>query len=508
MNFYKINQLVVMLLTVGILTPAAAIELDYGAFVENDLRVEVDRSDSLQLNRNQTTLGGDLKVDLIPDTLRFVGDLKFVWTGFTRDTEFSGLTTRTTVAPYYLESDAAYVEVLDLLPGLDLRVGRQIVNWGAADMFNPTNNLNALDLEDPLKFGEAIANQMIRLDWMPGDNFIITGVWVPLFQPAMLPQSSLLALGDPASEFPFVSPRIRRGAENVRTLWLRNEDMYEIHQPQVHAEMPAFSLANSQFGLRALWTAGLFDMSLSYYQGIDPMPVPKASISDTTPSESFAPNGTPKIGVQTEVKLVYPHKKVLGFDLAGQLPFLDDVGFWFEGAFFFPEEITMQFDITRVSKNAQVIEDKVVESTPYFRFTTGMDYTINEYIFVTAQFIRGFFNEFGVHNINHYWVAGCDIKLLQERLLIRLFFVGEIPHEDEDLTLDEDGDGRVDSVAIGATNDGTIDSHVIYPEVTYVPLDGFELTLGGYFLFGHKESTLAQDAAGASVVVFRARASF
>ena len=168
----------------------------------------------------------------------------------------------------------------------------------------------------------------------------------------------------------------------------------------------------------------------------------------------------------------------------------------------------MDFDITAVSRNAQIIRGTVIDSTPYFKFTAGMDYTINEHIFVMAQFIRGFFNEFGAQNINYYWLAGCDIKLLQERLLLRLFFVGEIPHEDDDLTLDEDNDGRVDSSAIGATNDGTIDSYVIFPQVTYIPLDGFELTLGGYFLFGHKESTLAQDAAGASLVVFRARASF
>ena len=38
----------------------------------------------------------------------------------------------------------------------------QVVQWGTADMFNPTNNLNAPDLEDPLMFGESVANEMVR----------------------------------------------------------------------------------------------------------------------------------------------------------------------------------------------------------------------------------------------------------------------------------------------------------------------------------------------------------
>jgi hypothetical protein len=487
---------------------SAEIQIDYGAFIENDLRVYVDRVDEPGIGRNQTSLGGDLRVDLLPDKLRLVGDLQFVWTGFTRDTEFEGLTKRSEVAPYYLESDAAYIEVLSLLPGLDMRVGRQIVQWGAADMFNPTNNLNALDLEDPLEFGELIANQMLRLDWAPGDNFVFTGVWVPVFQPAMLPGSALLAIGDPAAEFPFANPATRLEAEKLRNVWLRNPDSYVVYQPNVTTRMPDFSLANSQFGLKMLWTAGLFDMSLSYYQGRDSMPVPTKSASSTRTTDEVSPEGAPKIGVDTDVTLVYPEKKVVGFDLAGQLPFLDDAGFWFEGAFVFPEPVKMSFDVTEVAPGSRVIVDYTVKSDSFFKYTTGLDYTIDEHFFITGQFIHGFVDEFGAHKINNYWVGGLDVKVFQERLLLRLFFLGEIPHEDDDVTLDEDQDGLVDSDAIGATADGTIASYVVFPQITYKPLDGLELTLGGYFLLGHKESKFAQDAAGPSLVVFRARASF
>ena len=170
----------------------AKIELDWGAFVEADIRMAFgSRVDQPRLIWNRATLGADLVVDLVPNRLRFVGDLQFTWTGFSEDTDFAGLTQRANVSPWFIESTAVYVEALDILPGLDLRVGRQIVQWGAADMFNPTNNLNSLNLEDPLKFGEVRANQMIRLDWGIGDNFIFTGVWVPVFEPALLPELDL-----------------------------------------------------------------------------------------------------------------------------------------------------------------------------------------------------------------------------------------------------------------------------------------------------------------------------
>jgi hypothetical protein len=500
-------------LGVTVLLAAAAVraevEVDWGAFVENDIRVAVDRVDEPGIQRNQTTLGLDVNASLIPDALRFVGDVEIVWTGFSRDTEFEGLTQRATVSPFYLESQAAYVEVIDILPYVDLRVGRQIVQWGAADMFNPTSNLNPPDMEDPLKFGELVANQMVRVDWNPlASTFIVTAVWVPVFEPALLPGSALLAVGDTTSKFPFVDPGKRLAAERFRNMYLRNADVYDVREPNVNADMPEFTLANSQVGLRMSWLVGLFDMSLSYYRGFSPIPVPVRSVSTAARTGDFAENGTPILGVDTDVRLVYPRKQVLGFDLAGQLPFLDDAGFWLEGTLVFPERTRMSFDITQVVPSAQLITGDTVEAKPFVKYTIGADYTINEYLFATAQFIHGFVDEFGASAIQNYWLVNGDLKLLQERLLLRISVIGEIPHEDDDLELDEDGDGRVDSFAVGATNDGTIGSLVVFPSITARPMDGLELALGSYFLFGHAESKFGMPAAGPSLAFFRAKASF
>jgi hypothetical protein len=168
----------------------------------------------------------------------------------------------------------------------------------------------------------------------------------------------------------------------------------------------------------------------------------------------------------------------------------------------------MAFDITPVVAGAQLITGDVVEAQPFVKYTIGADYTINEYLFVTAQFLHGFVDEFGASAIQNYWLVNADLKLLQERLLFRISVMGEVPHEDDDLELDEDGDGRVDSFAVGATNDGTIGSLVVFPSVTVRPLDGLELALGSYFLFGHAEGKFGMPAAGPSLAFFRAKASF
>jgi hypothetical protein len=487
----------------------AEVQFDWGAFVENDLRASVDRVDTPGVERNQTTFGLDMNATLIPDSLRFVGDVEFVWTGFTRDTEFAGLTQRDVVSPFYVESQAAYVEMIDILPSFDLRVGRQIVQWGAADVFNPTSNLNPPDMEDPLKFGELVANEMVRADWNPGaSSFVLTAVWVPVFEPAQLPSSALLQVGDPTSMFPFVDPEARLAAERFRNMYLRNPDYYDVRQPAVNADMPAFSLANSQVGVRACWLVGLFDMSLSYYRGRTAIPVPVSSVSSAARTGETAPDGTPVLGVDTKVKVVYPRKQVLGFDLAGQLPFLDDAGFWIEGALVFPERTRMDFDLTEVVPSASLITGDTVEERPFVKYTIGADYTINEYLFVTGQFIHGFIDEFGASAVNDYWMLNGDLKLLGEKLLIRLSVIGELPHDDDDIELDDDDDGRPESLAIGATNDGAIGSFVITPTITLRPMDGLELALGSYFLFGHEESKFGMPAAGPSLAFFRAKASF
>ena len=87
---------------------------------------------------------------------------------------------------------------VDLFAGLvDLRVGKQIIVWGRADLFNPTNNLMPIDMrirspvEDDRRVGNFAARTYLNLD-----PFRIEGVWLPLYVPTQYPSFVLSDYGD------------------------------------------------------------------------------------------------------------------------------------------------------------------------------------------------------------------------------------------------------------------------------------------------------------------------
>ena len=115
--------------------------------------------------------------------------------------------------------------------------------WGTGDKFNPTNNLNTLDLSDPLLFGKALANNMIRADWNPWGDLIITAVWVPIFRPAQLPRTAPLAVTTPNRPAPVQEEYIRS------TLGSFAQAMPP-SQINVLTMQPDPSIENSQVGVR------------------------------------------------------------------------------------------------------------------------------------------------------------------------------------------------------------------------------------------------------------------
>ena len=126
-------------------------------------------------SRNENLIKAQLTLS-ISDRVKAVGDIDFYWYGYSDVNDIQADTLHERVDPYRLEANAAYVDIYKILPHLDLRIGRQVVVWGTGDKFNPTNNVNTLDLSDPLLFGKALANNMIRADWNPWGDLILTAV--------------------------------------------------------------------------------------------------------------------------------------------------------------------------------------------------------------------------------------------------------------------------------------------------------------------------------------------
>jgi hypothetical protein len=121
---------------------------------------------------------------------------------------------------------------------VSLRLGQQIIVWGRADAFNPTNNITPFDLRirSPIEDDRRVGNVGARafVNFAP---FRLEGVWMPLYVPSELPSvylPSFVSYGP--TNFP--RPELQNGLEAAR----------------LHLELPAF------------------DASVSYLYGFAPLP--------------------------------------------------------------------------------------------------------------------------------------------------------------------------------------------------------------------------------------------
>ena len=349
-------------------------------------------------SRNENLIKAQLTLS-ISDRVKAVADVDFYWYGYSDVNDIDAATLHERVDPYRLEANAAYVDIYKILPHLDLRIGRQVVVWGTGDKFNPTNNLNTLDLSDPLLFGKAIANNMIRADWNPWGDLIVTAVWVPIFRPAQLPRTAPLevtTLNHPAPvQEEFIRSSLGAFAQAMPPT-----------QINVSTMQPDPSIENSQVGLRVAGRFGGLDMSLSYYHGRWGIPTPAWAVQK--------PNGL------VDAIVMWPREDVLGADIAGSIEKLKGLGYWIEAGLFFPQKITygtyndafgghdpITFQPTGTKDangNDQFIthitapefqRGTVIPSQPFFKVTAGVDFTWNKYLYSNLQYVYGFIDEFG-----------------------------------------------------------------------------------------------------------------
>ena len=187
-----------------------------------------------------------------------------------------------------LDLREAYAEVATGLG--DLRFGKQIIAWGAADGNNPTDNVNPYDFYylflpgTERKLGTLAASANLYLG-----SVTVEAVVTPVFQPNRLP------LDD--EDFPLFG---------------------EVPFAQFSEIRPARTLGNAEFGVRVQVPLRLMDFSLSYFDAHDRM---------------FTPEITP---FQDPTALLEYHRThVIGADL---VTFLADWAIRAEGAYFLTED--------------------------------------------------------------------------------------------------------------------------------------------------------------------------
>jgi hypothetical protein len=484
-----------------------------------------------------------------------VADIDFVWFGLLKSIDdFADLTRRDRIDPYFIRANAAYVQVHDFLTsGLDLRLGQQLVNWGKGDQFNPTNTINANDFSDPLQFGQQVANSMLRVDYSPQGTWTLSGVLVPIFNPAVLPLSAPLALSN-TSRIPIADPGLRRrivaqqhAAQDATGLFPRIDS--------AAIELPSPALSNMQFALRAAFSMYRQDAALSFYHGRSDMPLPRQETTTPQVNRQCDPqnptsciNGT----FETAVVMHYPRMQVFGINVAGEVPllgFLKDepppFGYHVELALVSPERSSLRIFANpgaglpggEYAYGGDGKPPELVGETPFLKWNLGLDYTLLRRFYVNLQWLHGFFDEFGAGDFMHpsavpilssvatpgcddadrcvnelvrsrlgdYIVLGSESKWFSDALLARFFIIYDLTPIVYQSFNPRTGRRVSDTYSIFS---GRGASAVLFPELTYNVGGGLDLSIGALANLGRSYTKFGDPAVGGTEIWTRARYSY
>jgi hypothetical protein len=178
---------------------------------------------------------------------------------------------------YEAELREGYVNAY--LGPVDVRLGQQIIVWGKADGFNPTNNLTPTNLsirsphDDDRRVGNFASRVFLNLEPVR-----LEGVWVPLYRAVELP--------------PFVYPKyVVEGS----TTYPKPEFLRGTYAGKLHLNLAAI------------------DMSFSYLYGHALLP--GLTLQQLTSGDAIAPGGEPEVRIS---RTAYK-QHVIGFDFSTTL---------------------------------------------------------------------------------------------------------------------------------------------------------------------------------------------
>jgi len=338
------------------------------------------------------------------------------------------------INPWNLEIREAYAEVRGFVfDNLDLKIGRQLIPWGTADQFNPTDNLNPFDMEDVLNFGRRRGVEALNLNWYLNHVYSLQAIYIPFFRPANLPLGVFTGLFNSTVELPAGM---------------------ELHEYSDKLLMPRHNLAEgSTLGFRFKGFALNTDFSMSYIYGRDGLPQPAKSTLTNTDE-----------GVDIYSEMFFPRHHIIGADLAGSI---GSFGVWAEAAVFIPEkEIVMTTHLIGFNPLFPVMfrDSTVLKKDPYIKFIAGTDYTFRDGFYLNLQFMHGFIHERGKGNINDYLVLAIEKSFFGDRLLVRPLAGG---------------------IAVSDWSDAGSNYAIFYtPEITWKDIDNLEIGLGAFFFDG------------------------
>ncbi|PKP18411.1 MAG: hypothetical protein CVU05_13550 [Bacteroidetes bacterium HGW-Bacteroidetes-21] len=377
----------------------------------------------------------------------------------------------------YPEIREAYMEVYDfLMPGLDLKAGRQRIKWGCADKINPVDNVNSYDLEDLWDFGRHMGNEAIKLKYYKND-WQFEAVYLPVFTEARLPLGNMTNALMPEFKLPTSYSTILPLSDTLIIPISLKLQFNELNMVNV---MPKINLSEgSSGGFRVANRFGNFDVAMSYLYARDGLPVAnQAYLSldsvSLTSGQSY---------LRSDIELIYPRMHYVGAEVTGTI---GSVGVWAEAVMVKPNKkyylSTELPDFSSYLSNLVGIpitlpslsypDSLVLDNKPWFRYVVGCDYTFGNGIYMNFQFAHGFMHERTSDELNDYFLLRAEKKIMNEKLRLSLL---------------SGGFAVSDWSNISSNN-----AFAWTPEIGYKPNDNTEIILGTRIIDGVGDGMFAK----------------
>ncbi|MBE3584388.1 MAG: hypothetical protein IMX01_09790 [Limnochordaceae bacterium] len=319
-------------------TSALAAEVQVGGKLSHSLFYATDQGAVVQ---NETRYELTLDVHPSPD-----GRLYFSWKGAipsSGDRAFSG-SEQAGTSPLSLTPtlDEAYLDAY--FPAVDLRVGRQIINWGTADGINPTNIINPRSLSVDALVEQEVAGTPVPAVQLAGDlgaTLGLTAVGVLDFVPAPFPKEAVHQLAQDIAT---------RGGSALESEWLNIDGVGSGNQ--------------YEWALRAEGMLAGYNVYASYFNGYTDLPALWMQLTNVS-SPAFAVHGR------------YRRQQQFGLATAGTVR---DMGVWCEATYTLPEKLDPldagSPTIIALSSNSGT-----------WQAVAGADHTFTGNVYASGQFV-------------------------------------------------------------------------------------------------------------------------
>ena len=251
--------------------------------------------------------------------------------------------------PFMIIPKEIYIGAYDLIPQLDIKTGRLIVNWGSSDMFSPLDNFNPSS--PGISFTDISGKSgvwAVDATYYFNDITYLQTICLPHFVPSFISEEYEKQL-----YLSMFSPLFQ--AQGI--------EINSVNITHVSPENPVW-------GIKLGRSFTSFDTAISYYNGYYLNAYP----------ETIEPVPGPD-GMSLNLELGYPKKSVFGFEFQGDFPGID-------GA-------TLRGDLAYIVPQPWQVQGEDILKDPYIKAVIGADYTTSFDLYLNVGFIWGFVFEEG-----------------------------------------------------------------------------------------------------------------